>query len=62
MGEVVNLRRARKQAAKLESEKRAAANRIAYGRPKSEQTLEDARAQKLRRNLDAHRIDSGEPQ
>ncbi len=59
MGEVVNLRKARKQAAKVESTKRAAANRIAYGRPKSERTLDDARAEKVRRNLDAHRIELG---
>ena len=60
MGEVVNLRRARKQAAKREDAKRAAANRIAHARSKAERTLETARTQKTHRLLDAHKIDPGD--
>jgi len=60
MGEVVNLRKARKQAGKQESAKRAAENRIAHGRTKAERTLEAARKQQTRRLLDAHKIDPGD--
>lgn len=60
MGEVVNLRKVRKEARKQEDAKRAAANRITHGRSKAERTLETTRAQKIRRLLDAHRIDSGD--
>jgi hypothetical protein len=60
MGEVVNLRKARKQTGKQESAKRAAANRIAHGRPKAERDLETARAKQARRLLDAHKIDPGD--
>lgn len=60
MSEVVNLRKVRKQVRKQEEAKRTAANRIAHGRSKAERTLETARAQKIRRLLDAHKIDSGD--
>ena len=60
MGEVVNLRKARKQAAKQEDAKRAAANRIAHGLSKAERASETARAQKAHRLLDAHKIDPGD--
>ena len=60
MNEVVNLRKARKQAKKETDAKRAAANRIAHGRTKAERGLHDARAQKMRRLLDAHRVDPGD--
>jgi tRNA-dihydrouridine synthase len=60
MGDVVNLRKARKLAEKQEDARRAAANRIVHGRSKADRTLETARAQKIRRVLDAHRIDRGD--
>lgn len=60
MAEVVNLRKARKQAEKQKDAKRAADNRIVHGRSKAERVLETARAQKIRRFLDAHRIDPGD--
>jgi Domain of unknown function (DUF4169) len=59
MGEIVNLRKARKQARKLQEAERAAANRITHGRTKAERTLEATRAEKARRLLDAHKIDPG---
>jgi Domain of unknown function (DUF4169) len=50
MGEIVNLRRARKDRARAEQEKKAAENRVAFGRTKqekkrsaAERALEDAR-------------------
>jgi hypothetical protein len=60
MSEVVNLRKTRKRVKNEEEAKRAAANRIAHGRTKAERALQDARAQKMRRLLDAHRIDPGD--
>ncbi len=60
MGEIVNLRKARKQARKLQDAERAAANRITHGRTKAERTLEATRAEKTRRLLDAHKLDTGD--
>lgn len=62
MGDVINLRKARKLAEKQEDAKRTAANRIVHGRSKADRALETARAQKIRRVLDAHRIDPGDAQ
>jgi hypothetical protein len=55
MGDLVNLRRARKAAKRREDAVRAAENRIAHGRSKAERALEEARVEKSRRELDAHR-------
>lgn len=60
MGEIVNLRKVRKQVRKREDAERAAANRIVHGRSKAERTLEEARADNLNRLLDGHRIESGD--
>ena len=60
MAEVINLRTARKRAKREQDAKRAEENRLAYGRPKAERRLEDARAEKLQRDLDAHRIEPGD--
>lgn len=60
MGEIVNLRKARKQARKVQEAERAAANRITHGRTKAERTLQATRAEKTRRLLDAHKIDPGD--
>ena len=60
MGELVSLRKARKQAKQEADAKSAAANRLLHGRSKSERTLDTARADQRRRLLDAHKIDTGE--
>jgi hypothetical protein len=60
MGEIVNLRKVRKRAAKQRDDESAAANRAAYGRTKAQRVLEAARSEKQGRELDAHRIDTGE--
>ena len=60
MGEVVNLRKARKQAKKRDDAERAASNRIVHGRSKAERALETARSQQIRRHLEAHKIDTGD--
>lgn len=58
MGEIVNLRTARKAAARRRSAAHAAENRLAYGRSKAERSLQDARSNKVRRELDAHQIET----
>jgi len=60
MGELVNLRLARKQAARRQAAQRAAENRLAFGRTKSERALETARTEKVQRGLDACRIEPGD--
>jgi Domain of unknown function (DUF4169) len=58
MGEIVNLRRRRKAAKRQEEAVRAAENRVIHGRPKAKRALEEARAEKTRRELDAHRLET----
>jgi len=60
MGDIVNLRKARKRAAKQQDAERAAANRVSHGRTKEQRTLEATRSEKSRRLLDAHKIDTGD--
>ena len=60
MGEIVNLHKARKRAAKQRDAERAAANRFQHGRSKAERALEARRAEKARRLLDAHKVDTGD--
>jgi len=49
MGDVVNLRTARKRV-----------NRLAHGQPKAERALSEAHSDKARRDLDQHRIETGD--
>ena len=58
--EVVNLRKARKDAKKREDAERAAANRIAYGRTKAQRESDEKYKSKLSRHLDGHKIDPGD--
>ena len=60
MGEVINLRKVRKQEKKREDAERAASNRAVHGRTKAEKTFEATRSEQMRRHLDAHRIDPGD--
>ncbi len=60
MGEVVNLRRARKNQEKRREEAQAEQNRISFGLSKAEkQQAEKTRAQATR-NLDGHLLESGQ--
>jgi hypothetical protein len=43
MGDLVNLRTARKQAKPRQAERKAASNRLAHGHSKAERTLEQSR-------------------
>ncbi len=60
MGDIINLRRFRKRAAKQRDDDRAAANRALHGRAKPQRVLDAAQVEKLARDLDAHKIEKGE--
>jgi hypothetical protein len=60
MAEIVNLRRARKRAMRRSEEERAAQRRVSHGMSKSDRVLAEAEGVRFRRELDAHRIDTGE--
>ena len=57
MGDVVNLKRFKKRGERQKSEKQAEANRIRFGRTKSERALEKLRIKRASDLLDQHRID-----
>jgi len=52
MAEILNLNRARKAKAKTDAKTKAAENRAKFGRTKADKTLDAARAEKLKRDLD----------
>ncbi len=62
MGDIVNLRAARKQAKRRQADKKAASNRLAHGRSKAERVLDQSRSDKAREGLDQHRIETGDGQ
>ncbi len=55
MADIVNLRGFRKARARAESEKTAAANRVAFGQSKASRALNGAESEQAARRLDAHR-------
>lgn len=57
MGDLVNLKRARKRIEREQSEKAAAARRARFGRTKSERDAEAASAQRASRVLDQHFVE-----
>jgi hypothetical protein len=60
MGDVIKLRKARKQANRLRDEQRAAESRLLHGRTKAERDLKAARDTKARHHLDEHRVETGD--
>ena len=60
MGDVVNLRRVRKQAKRERAEREAAAKRLLHGRSKAQRDLESEREAKASRDLERHRIETGD--
>ena len=60
MGDVVNIRRVRKQVKRKLNEQNAAANRLAHGRSKADRALEQAKTDKAQRDLDQRRIETGD--
>lgn len=55
MAEIINLARAKKQAARKAARSAADANAAKFGCTKAERALEQAKAEKAARNLDAHK-------
>ena len=60
MAELVNLRAARKRAKRQQDDQRANANRLAHGQPKRLRKLKDAQQVKASRDLEQHRIETGD--
>ena len=60
MAELVNLRTARKRAARRRDEMRADTNRLAHGQPKNIRKLEAARQEQAAHILEQHRIEPGD--
>ncbi|MDE2362361.1 MAG: DUF4169 family protein [Hyphomicrobiales bacterium] len=59
MGEIVNLRRARKDRVRREAENAATTNRVAFGRTRAEKDGQKALRAFDERKLDAHRREPG---
>lgn len=57
MGEVVNLRQARKAKARAEKEVVAEANRHKFGRTKSEKLKDAAEKARAEKHIDAHKLE-----
>jgi hypothetical protein len=57
MGELVNLKRFKKRSEREETAKQADANRIRFGRTKSERKLDESGTSRAQKLLDQHRID-----
>ena len=62
MGDLVNLRTARKRAKRRQAEQQASSNRLVHGRSKAERVLTQSQSDKARTDLDQHRIDTGDGQ
>ncbi len=59
MADIINLRQARKAKVRAEAAAAADRNRIRFGRPKADRTLDAARIELDRKRLDAHRLEDG---
>jgi hypothetical protein len=57
MGDVVNLKRFKKRVDRKQSAKQADANRLQFGRTKSERAREEQRTERANELLDQHRVD-----
>jgi hypothetical protein len=55
MAEIINLRAVKKARSKTEARAQADANAAKFGRTKAERNLEQARANKARQTIDAHK-------
>lgn len=56
MGEIINLRQVRKAREKAEKEARAAENRVAFGRPRKQKTLQEKRKALEETRHEGHRL------
>ena len=59
MGDIVNLRRARKEKARNAKADKAAENRLLHGTPKEVRELTKARSKKADAGLEGHRLEPG---
>ncbi len=57
MGDLVNLKRFRKRSERELAAKQADANRVRFGRTKSERALDEQQTSRANDHLDQHRID-----
>jgi hypothetical protein len=57
MGDLVNLKRFKKRSDREATAKQADANRIRFGRTKSERKLDESGTSRAQKLLDQHRID-----
>ncbi len=62
MAEIINLRKARKEKARVEKDAEAAENRAKFGRPKEERSQAEASKDLLDRKLDSHRREDSDPE
>jgi len=60
MGDVVNLRTFRKRAVRQKKEEDATRQRIQHGVAKADREMASTRDLKLQRDLDLHRLDTGD--
>ena len=60
MAEIVNLRTARKRAKRQQQSELAAQSRVSHGMSKAARALVRSEQSKVRRELDEHRIETGE--
>jgi len=60
MGDLISFRKARKTAKRRADDQRAGANRLLHGRSKAERKLHAARNVKVNRDLEKHRIETGD--
>lgn len=56
MAEIINLNRARKQAARSKDKKQAEANRLTFGRTKSERQAAEKQNASAIRHIDGHKL------
>jgi hypothetical protein len=60
MGDVVNLRTERKRAERRQKADKAAEQRLRHGKSKNERALASARTSRAERDLDLHRLETGD--
>lgn len=60
MGDLININRLKKRAARAQSVKQANVNRVRFGQTKSQRELEKRRADRADKLLDQNRIDGGD--
>jgi hypothetical protein len=60
MGDIINLRRARKRVQRESAEREASAQRLLHGRSKAQRDLDSKRDAKASRDLERHRIGTGD--